>query len=431
MTIPITGTVDINGSVSGNRTDYNQQQFYTVTFTAGVTYTLTEAVVSSVDSKNPFDSPLIAVLNDANNVLGTYGTTTYGILKFSVEFTPSVGGLYYLSARDYNQTTDGFGAYKLSVTGTPNIIPLAVDGSEGGTVAVDGTPVVFAITLAVGEVYQFRVDSDTGSGGLANPAFSVRDASGDLVSFQPDNASTTLHQQETFVATTSGTYNVSVFGIAGGVGSFLVSDAVNTIDDSITKLYVGYYNRAPDPAGETYWAGRLQAGMSLKQIADSFAVQTESTNLYAYLANPIGASFNSAQAFVDAVYKNLLGRSADAAGEAYWTGQLINGVSTPGNAILNITGGAQGIDLLTVNNKVTVGDYYDTQVASNIKAYSLATAQAALVGVGPATSSVSNGESNIDVSWRALPHLTLLPPASQTAVSVVGISSGNDLSHIA
>src|SRR5665213_1065221 len=42
-----------------------------------------------------------------------------------------------------------------------------------------------------------------------------------------------------------------------------------SVNNSITDLYVGYFDRAPDPSGETYWAGQLQGGMGIIQIAQS------------------------------------------------------------------------------------------------------------------------------------------------------------------
>ena len=203
----------------------------------------------------------------------------------------------------------------------------------------------------------------------------------------------------------------------------------NLIDDSITKLYVGYYNRAPDPAGETYWVGQLNGGMPLTQIAQSYSVQTESTNQYAFLANPSANNAAAVKAFVDTIYSNLFNRAPDTAGEAYWIGQLQTGASTVGGAILNIISGAQGNDALTVNNKVTVGDYYDTQVFSQNVQFSVASAQAALSAVNSATSSITAAQAIVDAYVRTAPAGTTT--ASQSDVNLVGILNAPDLSHIA
>ena len=125
--------------------------------------------------------------------------------------------------------------------------------------------------------------------------------------------------------------------------------------EDITKIYVGYYDRAPDPAGLNYWIGRAEAGMSLSEIAESFSVQPESTAKYPYLANPLVASADS---FIDSVYMNLFNRMPDDAGKAYWLSELAGGKPV-GQMIIDIMSGAQdsddGNDLTTLNNKVAVG----------------------------------------------------------------------------
>ena len=138
--------------------------------------------------------------------------------------------------------------------------------------------------------------------------------------------------------------------------------AAVTVDPSsdaaqlVSKIYVGYFNRAADPAGLNYWVSRYNSGMSASQIAQSFSVQTEATNSYAYLANPYGASVST---FLTSVYQNLFNRAPDAAGLAYWTGEINSGRSNVGSAIINIISGAQDSganrDLTTLTNKLNAG----------------------------------------------------------------------------
>ena len=54
---------------------------------------------------------------------------------------------------------------------------------------------------------------------------------------------------------------------------------------TITQLYVGYFGRAPDAAGLTYWSAALDAGQSLTSIAAGFARSPEAQALYPYLIN--------------------------------------------------------------------------------------------------------------------------------------------------
>src|SRR6185312_2801314 len=131
--------------------------------------------------------------------------------------------------------------------------------------------------------------------------------------------------------------------------------AIVTATDKITALYVGYFDRAPDPQGLSYWVGRFNAGMSLNDIANSFATQPETLATYSYLAAPNIGGVPAAQDFINSIYENLFNRAADAPGLAYWTAQLVSGAVSPGLMIEAIIGGAQNADATIMNNKVAVG----------------------------------------------------------------------------
>ena len=133
------------------------------------------------------------------------------------------------------------------------------------------------------------------------------------------------------------------------------------------SFYVSYFNRSPDPIGLTYWTSQLSGGMSLNAIASSFAVQPETAALYPFLANPTVGSLSSVHDFVTSVYTNLFGRAPDGAGLAYWSDLVTSGKAL-GGIINNMISGAQGNDLLTVNNKATVGVEYAQHFSDSLKA---------------------------------------------------------------
>src|SRR6056297_4182726 len=56
--------------------------------------------------------------------------------------------------------------------------------------------------------------------------------------------------------------------------------------NSLTSLYVGYFDRAPDPAGLQGWINAIDAGVDIKTIAGNFATSAEATALYPYLETP-------------------------------------------------------------------------------------------------------------------------------------------------
>jgi hypothetical protein len=75
---------------------------------------------------------------------------------------------------------------------------------------------------------------------------------------------------------------------------------------SISRLYLAYFLRQPDPAGLAFWVDRCNRNISsLVDVSDAFAGSPEFNLRYGALDNP---------AFVTLVYKNVLGRAPDAGG---------------------------------------------------------------------------------------------------------------------
>ena len=87
---------------------------------------------------------------------------------------------------------------------------------------------------------------------------------------------------------------------------------------SVVRLYLGFFNRIPDSAGLKGWVAAWRTGTSIATIASSFARSAEFTQTCGTLTD--------AQ-FVTLVYRNVLGRAPDAAGNAGWLAQLRNGAS--------------------------------------------------------------------------------------------------------
>jgi len=92
----------------------------------------------------------------------------------------------------------------------------------------------------------------------------------------------------------------------------------------VARLYFAYFLRIPDYDGLNYWIGQFKAGNSLDTVSQAFAQSPEFTSRYGGLTN--------AQ-FVNLVYQNVLGRGPDAAGAAFWTGQLDSAAKTRGQVM--------------------------------------------------------------------------------------------------
>jgi uncharacterized protein (TIGR03118 family) len=103
---------------------------------------------------------------------------------------------------------------------------------------------------------------------------------------------------------------------------------VNSLDHSaeyfgniiVTPAYLNYLGRAPDSQGLAYWVDQMQNHRLTDEGIEAGFIS--SPEFYAHAGG-------TNKAWVDALYLDLLGRAADAAGETYWVNQLAAGVGRP------------------------------------------------------------------------------------------------------
>lgn len=170
------------------------------------------------------------------------------------------------------------------------------------------------------------------------------------------------------------TYNASNGGSSSSSQAVLfvtpvIVGASTTLDlltlnapEQIAATYVAFFGRAADAGGFNFWVNEFnvnlptQGGANLfANIASSFGVSAEAKALYPFLANPFGASDSQITSFLDTVYNNMFNRGSDAAGLAYWTGQVKATLAAGqfvGSVLVNIMSGAQdtadGHDITTL-----------------------------------------------------------------------------------
>ncbi len=84
----------------------------------------------------------------------------------------------------------------------------------------------------------------------------------------------------------------------------------------VVRLYLGFFERDPDPAGLRYWFDEVGRGVSLDVVASSFAIASEFEQ---------GQVVPDAE-FIDAAYGRILDRLPDEAGRAYWLTELGRGL---------------------------------------------------------------------------------------------------------
>lgn len=96
----------------------------------------------------------------------------------------------------------------------------------------------------------------------------------------------------------------------------------------LQQQYIAYFGRPGDPAGIKYWLSSASGITTEREFADKIYAQDE------YKTSTVGSKSTEEQ--VNQLYKNLFGRSADAAGLLYWTGQIESGILSLSNIALDL-----------------------------------------------------------------------------------------------
>ncbi len=128
------------------------------------------------------------------------------------------------------------------------------------------------------------------------------------------------------------------------VEAFIDSSEVGGAYDPTIRLYRAAFLRPPDPRGLAYWVRTVRSGSDLDAVADVFATSAEFRNRYGALSNA---------AFVDRIYRNVLGRRADDSGAAYWTGRLNAGMNR-GEMLLAFAQSTENIRRTSVSTRLSL-----------------------------------------------------------------------------
>lgn len=119
-------------------------------------------------------------------------------------------------------------------------------------------------------------------------------------------------------------------------------------------VYNNYLGRASDIGGIEFWNNALLSGQSRESVLTSM--------ISAVASNPGSQDYeklsNSNKAWLNSVYKNLLGRDADAGGMDFWNNAVLGGMSraTILESIVNSIKANNGQDNETFNAKINVAD---------------------------------------------------------------------------
>lgn len=153
--------------------------------------------------------------------------------------------------------------------------------------------------------------------------------------------------------TTNGTITVASTSGTEGTDSLINIERVHFTDSDFAfdtdkgenggatyRLYKAAFGRSPDDGGLTYWISRIDNGLTLTDMAEGFINSSEFKTLYGESPTP--------QAFVDSLYRNVLGREGDTEGQAYWVSEIESGNKSESQVLIDFSESDENIDLIGV-----------------------------------------------------------------------------------
>jgi RHS repeat-associated protein len=218
------------------------------------------------------------------------------------------------------EASGGVASYSLFQDGHPLVIVSAATR----TLTISG--------LTPGTAYQFKVEAvdATGQQSTTGPAVAVTTASlpPDLIVSYVTALYRTVLKREPEPAGLRFWMHL----VESGTGLFQVVQGFWESREhrglQVNDFYATYLHRAAEPAGQEAWIQALQGGMTETEMARLFVTSAEYT-----------ASHKDPTAFVQGLYTDVLGRTADAAGLAFWVqvAQQPRGRDTAAQGILTST----------------------------------------------------------------------------------------------
>ncbi|SMD13648.1 Calx-beta domain-containing protein [Fulvimarina manganoxydans] len=208
----------------------------------------------------------------------------------------------------------GDGAVEPNETFTINLLPQSgVSGIIPSTTVsiIDATLAVEQGTVR-NDIFAATADVDIYNGG---PGF-------DRVAYTERSVGVERLDDGSFRVQATGYSNTLIdierIDLSGGAYYRLDVDA-NDVAATIYRLYQAGFARTPDQGGLEFWIGQRDAGLSTRQIADYFLSSSEAQAAYGGTSN---------EAFVAALYFNVLGRQGEQGGINFWRGALDSGAAT-------------------------------------------------------------------------------------------------------
>ncbi len=192
-------TVAVNSSYT-SVIDFNgDTDLFRVSLTAGTTY------IVDLEGLDTFDNPSATLTNPWLALKDASGTVLIadnddGIGASSrILFTPSVSGVYYLSAEEFGHNATG--TYTVRVGSAPIAGSIAAGSSRDGSVDYAGDTDLWQVALTAGTAYVFDSTGST----LSDPLLELLDSSG-AVLLSDDDSGPGLNSSIVFTPSSSGIY---------------------------------------------------------------------------------------------------------------------------------------------------------------------------------------------------------------------------------
>ncbi len=190
--------------------------------------------------------------------------------------------------------------------------------------------------------------------------------------------------------------------------------ASQSMINQVQSMYIAYYGRPADPAGLSYWAGRLEAeGGNLDAIVDAFGTSAEYQDRFGGLDDAT---------MVAAFYEQIFNREPDPLGLAFYTSELAAGRMTLATVAKRIWDGALGDDVLIVGNKLAAADFFTTRVSDLNKVYDAGAIEPAseiLASVGASDAQLVHAVGEIEglvAAMASLPNPVVILPLSDVVI---------------
>jgi hypothetical protein len=218
---------------------------------------------------------------------------------------------------------------------TSFLVQMAVPGSgnrfQTVTTASAGTTSVTIAGLLPNTTYRFKVIEENAAGvsPASIPASGPTAVSGGVASSIPSGVSTTtanlvIGWYQQFLGRTPGApevyslaHAIDTRAVAPYAAAYMVETSPEGDAFQVTQLYERYLGRTPDAAGLEGWVSYMESGATANDVAELILGSDE------YSARAGGSDF----AFMNALYQNVLGRTAGGAELSGWLSALAEGAS--------------------------------------------------------------------------------------------------------